>query len=814
MDQRYRLTFGLCLTLAWLAGAAHTQDEQSPTRLRVSGRYPELAVYNHQGECGIGVVVDWAGKLWFQTYSPHEPLGSDDKLWTLDRDFQLQARAESVGGTPAGRWLHYHTGKMLIGHHLIDRRGRVQTISPEKMPARVTAIAEHLTDPAGAYYVLDMEGRLYEVDIRSLEPKLLFEKPVPGWHAKAMYRYQTWLVVANNGEHPARRFEEPPYLVGSDPVDPEDAGVLAEWDGENWSIVKRRQFAEITTVGDVRGRGAMNATIWTLGWDRRSVMFDIRHDRHWWSYRLPKSDFSYDGRHGWYTEWPRIRRLSGASPTLMTMHGGMFEFDYRTSNEFDESVRPLNAYLKVVSDFADWQGECVFGCDDAAKLGNPFVNQSHSNLWFTPRAGLAELGRPRGWGGPWLGDDVKAGAESDPYLFAGYLERCVHLHHGASEPVRFVFEAGGSGGYTEVATIEVPAGAYVHREFPADLPGTWIRVRVEQDAPATTVRFHYGPGGGAVTDPKLFRDLARVDRPGSRSIGLVRPRGNDLGTMHLLATQVGSDGTVGEPTYYEMGPDLQLAAKPDDAETASWLAENAAIDASMVTIDAASVVFERGGERYRLPKGRRAFDALYQADAPGGPPRAVREVVTERSLLHAHGSFYVLPRDDSAGPAGLMPVASHEYRIHDFMSWRGLLVMTGVRADARTDVQQGGHVCSAGDGTAVWVGDVDDLWKLGKPVGVGGPWAESPVKAGVPSDRYLMTGYDQKKVALSHDAAGPVTMRLEVDVALDGHWLTYAEPEVPAGETVEHVFPDGYHAHWIRVVADRDCRASAQFVYE
>ena len=124
----------------------------------------------------------------------------------------------------------------------------------------VTAIAESLTDPAGAYYVLDMEGRLYEVDIRTLEPKLLFEKPVPGWHAKGMYRYQQRLVVTNNGEHPARKFDEPPYLVGSDPVDPEDAGVLAEWDGENWTIVKRRQFTEVTMVGDVRGRGQATAT--------------------------------------------------------------------------------------------------------------------------------------------------------------------------------------------------------------------------------------------------------------------------------------------------------------------------------------------------------------------------------------------------------------------------------------------------------------------------------------------------------------------------------------------------------------------------
>ena len=50
-----------------------------------SGIYPHLASFNSQGECGTGGVVPWADRLWWITYSPHEPDGSDDKLYVASR---------------------------------------------------------------------------------------------------------------------------------------------------------------------------------------------------------------------------------------------------------------------------------------------------------------------------------------------------------------------------------------------------------------------------------------------------------------------------------------------------------------------------------------------------------------------------------------------------------------------------------------------------------------------------------------------------------------------------------------------------------
>ena len=74
------------------------------------------------------------------------------------------------------------------------------------------------------------------------------------------------------------------------------------------------------------------------------------------------------------------------------------------------------------------------------------------------------------------------------------------------------------------------------------------------------------------------------------------------------------------------------------------------------------------------------------------------------------------------------PVATHNRRIHDYASWRGMLVMTGLetgtsKADPRVIRSEDGRA-------ALWLGSVDELWGLGKPVGVGGPWKDTAVAAG------------------------------------------------------------------------------------
>ena len=109
---------------------------------------------------------------------------------------------------------------------------------------------------------------------------------------------------------------------------------------------------------------------------------------------------------------------------------------------------------------------------------------------------------------------------------------------------------------------------------------------------------------------------------------------------------------------------------------------------------------------------------------------------------------------------------------------------------------------------------MDDLWKLGKPVGIGGPWKDSRAKAGVPSDAYLMNGYDAKRLTLSHGSSEQVTMRFEVDVTGDGTWVPYRSFDVPPGGKAEHAFPAAFQACWVRLTADRDCTATATLAYD
>jgi len=191
-----------------------------------------------------------------------------------------------------------------------------------------------------------------------------------------------------------------------------------------------------------------------------------------------------------------------------------------------------------------------------------------------------------------------------------------------------------------------------------------------------------------------------------------------------------------------------------------------------------------------------------------GVARVCREVATERDLLNVHGSFYELPARNAQGLAKIRPISTHDLFVHDFCSHNGLLFFTGIDGETESD-----HIFRSADGkAAVWVGVVDDLWKLGKPRGQGGPWKETLIQAGQPSDPYLMTGYDRKEVELT--SASDAGILLEVDVDGTGLWIPYRKFNLTAGQPLSHEFPKGYSAYWIRAVSDADTTATVQFRYQ
>jgi hypothetical protein len=259
--------------------------------------------------------------------------------------------------------------------------------------------------------------------------------------------------------------------------------------------------------------------------------------------------------------------------------------------------------------------------------------------------------------------------------------------------------------------------------------------------------------------------------------------------------------------YYELDETLNLVAK-NDPETHSFIKEKFAIPENVIEFEESSVlVIDDKNRRWRLPLGSDSYKKLTDA----AQLRVCREVATERDLFNCAGTFYELPAENADGLAKIRPISSHNFRIHDYASYRGMLVITGLNKD----VKPGEHIVVSDDGkAAVWLGVIDDLWEMGKPVGEGGPWKHSSVKAGEPSDPYLIGFYDKRTLEISHQSSQPVTFKIEVEPVGHGPWINYQTFTVKPGETLDYFFPDSFQARWVRFVADKDCIATAWLKYE
>lgn len=219
--------------------------------------------------------------------------------------------------------------------------------------------------------------------------------------------------------------------------------------------------------------------------------------------------------------------------------------------------------------------------------------------------------------------------------------------------------------------------------------------------------------------------------------------------------------------------------------------------------DHRSVIFRwlHGGEwkRARMPFGSHSWSHTWNTEW-----MRIREVQTERYLMDAFGLFYELPALVYGGEVfDVRPISSHLRICPDFLSWRGMLVLAGDQTDNAVGQPQSGP----------WFGTLDDLWEFGKPAGFGAVWKEDAVKAGEISDRFLMNGFDQKVLHLRHDQDGSVAFTIEVDPVGDGRFVPYHTEVVRSDGYGYHVFEPGYHAFWVRVVAQNDCVATATFHY-
>ena len=762
----------------------------------ISGVNPELHTFNREGECGTGAVVPWAGSLWAVSYAPHMPEGSTDKLYEIKPDFTRVIHSESVGGTPANRLIHDESRQLFIGPYVIDAKGEVRVMKPRKedgslnLYGRLTASARHLTDPAKKIYTMTMEEGVYEIDVDTLEVTELFRdgnlagygkhagELLPGYHGKGGYTGQGRLVYANNGEFSAAAMKDPTT----------ESGVLAEWNGkpgaENWKVVLRNQFTDITSRGGIHGaKDPAKDPLWAIGWDYRSVILMILEDGVWHKYRLPKGSHSYDGAHGWNTEWPRIREIGEGDDYLMTMHGTFWRFPATMSAGNSAGIKPRSNYLKIVGDFCRWGDKVVLGCDDTAaneflnkrkakgKMGAP--SQSNSSLWFLDPGAFDTFGPVIGRGAVWYEDDVKAGQISDAYMLDGYDNRTLYV----AGDLKFDVEVDekGDGNWRQEFLKKRGPGIYDLKY----LKGAWIRLIAKEDAKKVTAFFNYA------NDDR--RTVAKAKTVENR--GILRSGKGD----ENLPLEYG----VGD-TLYTMLPEngeLKLVKRDDAALLADlqkWFRLDGKEDLGDECDEASAVITDDDGRRWRFPR----------ATAAERPGRLCRECCTERDLLNLAGILYELPAENAGGFAKVRALAAPGEWMYDYCTWRGLFIISGMIPEGDF-----GKIVKSEDGKAqLWVGVADDLWKFGKPQGVGGPCKNSEVKAGEASDPYLMTGFDEKHLSVSSDNGANIT--IELDITGTGVWIPFR-----TFKTADRINISNLRAYWLRAVADRDCKATVQLEY-
>lgn len=209
--------------------------------------------------------------------------------------------------------------------------------------------------------------------------------------------------------------------------------------------------------------------------------------------------------------------------------------------------------------------------------------------------------------------------------------------------------------------------------------------------------------------------------------------------------------------------------------------------------------------RYRLPKASHTFDHGWQTEWP-----RIREIEHERFLLDHHGMYYELSPWAYGGRVwGVRPISTHLWVLGDFCSWRGMLVMGADNASPSLGL----NVTTAEPQSGLWFGKTDDLWSYGKPSGWGGPWWEDETTANVPSDPYLMTGFDAKTLHLQNHGDADVQVTIEIDPRGDASFGEHHKLDVAAGGLTSYVFEQGFSAHWLRLICNADTVMSAQLFY-
>lgn len=435
-----------------------------------------------RSEVGVGCLMPWNGRLYILNYVSHRRgTGTGTGLRVIHEDFTMHRHPAGVDGTYANRYVHCGSSQLIIGPHVIDTAHNVRTVDA-LIDIRLCGTATHLTDPLNLVYMLGMEGELFELNVRTLETRQIFdlikELATPGegsCHFKDCYCADGRLVVVEND------YDEEDFLGRG------RKGRLAEFDGTTWTVLERTAFVGLGGLGNFGG------TMFASGWDRSSAILKAYTfaDKTWRTYRLPKASHCWD--HKWQTEWPRIRSVEHER-LLLDHHGMFYELSPWAYGNRIFGIRPISTHLWVHGDFCTWKGMLIIGADNASAdgEGNVLCAEPQSAVWMGRTEDLWNLGKPSGWGGPWWQEPVQKGQASDPYLMTGFDKKCLHLHSENGTPATFRVEVDfrGDGHWMPYATLTTGDGGYVYHTFPIGFSAHWVRI-VAQTETIATAQLHY-----------------------------------------------------------------------------------------------------------------------------------------------------------------------------------------------------------------------------------------------------------------------------------------------------------------------------------
>jgi hypothetical protein len=454
-------------SLAALAGSAAAAYGQKQT-----GNLPNVGfkadVVPARSEAGVGALLPWANSLWAVTYNSHtRRTGTGLALYRIDSDLTGEP-VHFHDGTHANRLVHKESSQAIVGPYVIDPKGNFRFIERFR-DERLTSTMRHLKDPANLVYMLTMEGMLYEMDVRSLQIRLVTDvvkqfninkRP----HFKGGYTAQGRTVITNNGF----------YEYGD-----MEAG-LFEFDGSQWRALSRKPHM------DVAAREDMGNVMFATGWDERSVLFWALIAGQWRRYRLPKASHAME--HAWQTEWMRIREVE-TEHYLMDIQGMFYELQPIAFENSIWGVKPICQHLRIIPDYCAFRGLLALGGNQTTPNNdnNCVVGAAAVRNLVRQNGRPVAVGKPAGWADPGARRSESRRA-SDPYLMTGFHRKMVHLKSDKLVNVRIDVDFLGDGSWERYESIAVSGFTAAH--FPEGFLGALVRFVPDGAATLTAELFY------------------------------------------------------------------------------------------------------------------------------------------------------------------------------------------------------------------------------------------------------------------------------------------------------------------------------------